>query len=36
MKPFGGAIHLKHGTVHKGVVRWLALGSIPGALIGGV
>ena len=34
MKPFGGAIHLRHGTVHKGVVRWLAMGSIPGALIG--
>ena len=34
MKPFGGAIHLKHGTVHKGVVRWLAMGSVPGAFVG--
>ncbi|MDX6254261.1 MAG: uncharacterized protein QOJ11_595 [Frankiales bacterium] len=34
MKPFGSAVHLKHGTVHRGVVRWLAMGSIPGALAG--
>jgi uncharacterized membrane protein YfcA len=34
MKPFGGAVHLKHGTVHKSVVRWLAMGSVPGALLG--
>jgi uncharacterized membrane protein YfcA len=34
MKPFGGAVHLRHGTVHKHVVRWLAIGSIPGAFAG--
>jgi uncharacterized membrane protein YfcA len=34
MKPFGSAVHLKHGTVHRGVVRWLAMGSIPGAFAG--
>jgi uncharacterized membrane protein YfcA len=34
MKPFGGAVHLRHATVRRGVVRWLALGSIPGALLG--
>jgi uncharacterized membrane protein YfcA len=34
MKPFGSAVHLRHGTVHKGVVRWLAMGSIPGAFAG--
>jgi uncharacterized membrane protein YfcA len=34
MKPIGGAIHFRHGTVHAGLVKWLALGSVPGALIG--
>jgi uncharacterized membrane protein YfcA len=34
MKPFGSAVHLRHGTVHRGVVRWLAMGSIPGAFAG--
>jgi uncharacterized protein len=34
MKPFGSAVHLKHRTVHHGVVRWLALGSVPGAFVG--
>jgi uncharacterized membrane protein YfcA len=35
MKPVGGLVHLRRGTVHLGLVRWLMLGSIPGAL-GGV
>ena len=34
MKPIGGGIHFRRGTVHTGLVRWLMLGSVPGALIG--
>jgi len=34
MKPIGGGIHFRRGTVHMGLVRWLAYGSVPGALIG--
>ena len=34
MKPIGGGIHFRRGTVHLGLVRWLMLGSVPGALIG--
>jgi uncharacterized membrane protein YfcA len=35
MKPVGGLVHLRNGTVHLGLVRWLCVGSVPGAL-GGV
>jgi uncharacterized membrane protein YfcA len=34
MKPIGGGIHFRRGTVHTGLVLWLALGSVPGALAG--
>jgi uncharacterized protein len=34
MKPIGGGIHFRRGTVHMGMVRWLTLGSVPGALVG--
>jgi uncharacterized membrane protein YfcA len=34
MKPIGGAVHWKRGTVHKPLVRWLMLGSIPTAFLG--
>ncbi len=34
MKPIGGGIHFRRGTVHLGLVRWLAFGSVPGALLG--
>jgi uncharacterized membrane protein YfcA len=34
MKPVGGLVHLRHGTVHVGLVRWLCVGSIPGAFAG--
>ena len=34
MKPIGGGIHFRRGTVHTGLVKWLALGSVPGAFIG--
>jgi uncharacterized membrane protein YfcA len=35
MKPVGSVVHLRRGTVHLGLVKWLCLGSIPGAF-GGV
>lgn len=34
MKPIGGGIHWRRRTVHTGLVRWLAAGSIPGAIGG--
>ena len=34
MKPIGGGIHWRRGTVHAGLVRWLAAGSIPSAFLG--
>ncbi len=34
MKPVGGAVHMRHGTVRTDVVRWLMLGSIPAAFLG--
>jgi uncharacterized protein len=33
MKPFGGAVHLRRGTVHGGLVRWLCVGSVPAAFV---
>lgn len=33
-KPFGGFVHLRHGTVHRGLVRALVTGSVPGAFAG--
>jgi uncharacterized membrane protein YfcA len=34
MKPLGGAIHLRRGTVRKDLVGWLMLGSVPAAFAG--
>ncbi|MDQ6724767.1 MAG: sulfite exporter TauE/SafE family protein [Actinomycetota bacterium] len=34
MKPVGGSVHLKRGTVNLGLVKWLALGSVPSAFLG--
>jgi len=34
MKPVGSAVHLRKGTVHGGLVRWLILGSVPAAVSG--
>jgi uncharacterized membrane protein YfcA len=34
MKPVGSVVHLRRGTVHLGLVKWLCLGSIPGAFTG--
>lgn len=35
MKPVGGIVHLRHGTVHFPLVKWLCVGSVPAAF-GGV
>ena len=35
MKPVGSFVHLRRGTVHLNLVKWLCIGSIPGAF-GGV
>jgi uncharacterized membrane protein YfcA len=34
MKPIGGGVHWRRGTVNWGLVKWLALGSIPSAFLG--
>jgi uncharacterized membrane protein YfcA len=34
MKPFGGFVHARRGTVNWQLVRWLCLGSVPSAFCG--
>jgi uncharacterized membrane protein YfcA len=34
MKPVGSFVHLRRGTVHLGLVKWLCIGSIPAAFAG--
>src|ERR1700736_111549 len=34
MKPIGGGVHMKRGTIHWTLVGWLMLGSIPSAFFG--
>ena len=34
MKPIGGLVHLRRGTVHRELVTWLVLGSVPAAFCG--
>ncbi len=34
MKTVGGSVHLRRGTVHTGIVRWLVVGSVPAAFCG--
>ena len=34
MKPIGGGVHWRRGTVHGGLVKWLVLGSVPSAFLG--
>lgn len=34
MRPIGGGVHWKRGTVNWPLVKWLALGSIPSAFLG--
>lgn len=34
MKPVGGAVHMRRGTVNKPLVMWLVIGSVPSAFCG--
>ena len=34
MKPVGGAVHLRRGTVNRELVTWLVVGSVPSAFLG--
>jgi uncharacterized membrane protein YfcA len=34
MKPFGGWVHARRGSVNWGLVRWLCIGSVPSAFLG--
>src|SRR5207245_1470896 len=34
MRPVGAAVHIRKGTVHRGLVRWLVVGSVPMAFLG--
>ena len=34
MRSFGAAVHLRKGTVHRRLVGWLVVGSVPMALVG--
>jgi uncharacterized protein len=34
MKPVGSMVHLRRGTVHLGLVKWLSVGSVPAAFSG--
>jgi uncharacterized protein len=34
MRPIGGAIHFRNGTVQTGLVLWLSVGSVPAAFAG--
>jgi uncharacterized protein len=35
MRPIGAAVHLRAGTVNLRLVRWMVLGSVPAAFLGG-
>jgi len=34
MRPVGGGVHWRRGTVNMGLVKWLVLGSVPSAFLG--
>ena len=34
MRPLGAAVHMRAGTVHFGLVRWMVAGSVPAAFLG--
>jgi uncharacterized membrane protein YfcA len=34
MRPVGAAVHFRKGTVNRGLVRWMVLGSVPMAFLG--
>lgn len=36
MKPFGAAVHARHGTINWRLLGWLSLGSVPAAFVGSV
>src|SRR6476659_326665 len=33
VKPVGGGVHLRKGTVHLNLVKWLVVGSVPAAFL---
>lgn len=34
MKPVGGAVHMRRGTVRRDIAKWLCIGSVPSAFAG--
>lgn len=34
LKPVGSAVHMRRGTVNRGLVKWLVIGSVPSAFAG--
>jgi uncharacterized membrane protein YfcA len=36
LKPIGGGVHVRRGTVHWPLVRWLMVGSVPAAFAGSI
>src|SRR6187551_3553789 len=34
MKPIGGGVHFRRGSVNKELVKWLVMGSVPSAFLG--
>jgi hypothetical protein len=36
MRPLGGAVHWKRGTVHRGIVLWLLIAAVPTAFLGAI
>src|SRR5271157_5133316 len=34
MRPVGATVHLRKGTVHRPLVKWMVLGSVPMAFLG--
>ena len=34
MKPIGGSVHFRRGSVNKELVKWLVMGSVPSAFLG--
>jgi uncharacterized membrane protein YfcA len=34
MRPVGASVHLRKGTVNKGLVKWMVIGSVPMAFLG--
>jgi uncharacterized protein len=34
MRPIGAAVHLRAGTVNRGLVKWMVIGSVPAAFLG--